>query len=103
MSSPHSARGPGDDSGDDIEASENTDASENTEPSLVGMVKSWWDRVEPWRRLMLGGAVILLVASAARARWGDGFPDQAVFAANFGGYILLALGFAQFFRDRRKP
>jgi len=103
MSSPHSARGPDDDSGDDIEASEDTDASEDTEPSLVGMVKSWWDRVEPWRRLMLGGAVILLVASAARARWGDGFPDQAVFAANFGGYILLALGFAQFFRDRRKP
>lgn len=102
MSSPHSARGPDDDSGDDIEASEDTDASKDAEPSLVGMVKSWWDRVEPWRRLMLGGAVILLVASAARARWGDGFPDQAVFAANFGGYILLALGFAQFFRDRRK-
>ncbi len=102
MSSPHSDRRPDDDPRDDIESPEATDAPEDKDPSLVGMVKSWWERVEPWRRLMLGGAVILLVASAARARWGDGFPDQAVFAANFGGYILLALGFAQFFRDRRK-
>ena len=32
----------------------------------------------------------------------DDFPDSAMFVANFGGYLLLALGFAQFFRDRRK-
>ena len=68
-------------------------------PSLI---RRWWSRVEPWRRMMLGGAVILLIASAGRARYGDSFPDAALFAANVGGYLLLALGFAQFFRDRRK-
>jgi hypothetical protein len=51
---------------------------------------------------MLGGAVILLIAAAGRAKFGDSFPDSALFAANVGGYLLLALGFAQFFRDRRK-
>ena len=69
------------------------------QPSFL---RRWWDRVEPWRRLMLGGAIILLVASIGRARMGDSFPDAALFAANVGGYLLLALGFAQFFRDRRK-
>jgi hypothetical protein len=68
-------------------------------PSLI---QRWWSRVEPWRRLMLGGAVILLIAAALRAKFGDSFPDSALFAANVGGYLLLALGFAQFFRDRRK-
>ena len=51
---------------------------------------------------MLGGAIILLVAAVLRARMGDSFPDSALFAANVGGYLLLVLGFAQFFRDRRK-
>ncbi len=51
---------------------------------------------------MLGGAVILLLASILRARMGESFPNSALFAANVGGYLLLALGFAQFFRDRRK-
>jgi hypothetical protein len=69
------------------------------QPSFI---KRWWSRVEPWRRLMLGGAVILLIAAVLRARIGDTFPDSALFAANVGGYLLLALGFAQFFRDRRK-
>jgi hypothetical protein len=69
------------------------------QPSFI---KRWWSRVEPWRRLMLGGAVILLIAAVLRARIGDSFPDSALFAANVGGYLLLALGFAQFFRDRRK-
>jgi hypothetical protein len=68
-------------------------------PSLI---RRWWSRVEPWRRMMLGGAVILLIAAAGRAKYGDSFPDSALFAANVGGYLLLALGFAQFFRDRRK-
>ena len=49
---------------------------------------------------MLGGGVILLLAAILRARLGDSFPDSALFAANVGGYLLLALGFAQFFRDR---
>jgi hypothetical protein len=79
-------------------SSEDTDVQAE-EPSFI---KRWWSRVEPWRRLMLGGAVILLIAAVLRARMGDSFPDSALFAANVGGYLLLALGFAQFFRDRRK-
>ncbi len=51
---------------------------------------------------MLGGAVILLLGAALSARFGNAFPDSALFAANVGGYLLLALGFAQFFRDRRR-
>jgi hypothetical protein len=79
-------------------ASEDADVQAE-QPSFI---KRWWSRVEPWRRLMLGGAVILLTAAVLRARIGDSFPDSALFAANVGGYLLLALGFAQFFRDRRK-
>jgi hypothetical protein len=79
-------------------ASEDADVQAE-QPSFI---KRWWSRVEPWRRLMLGGAVILLIAAVLRAWIGDSFPDSALFAANVGGYLLLALGFAQFFRDRRK-
>jgi hypothetical protein len=79
-------------------SSEDTGAQAE-QPSFI---RRWWSRVEPWRRLMLGGAVILLIAAVLRARMGDSFPDSALFAANVGGYLLLALGFAQFFRDRRK-
>ena len=75
-----------------------TGAREEEEPSFLQL---WWSRVEAWRRLMLGGAVILLLAAILRARLGDSFPNAALFAANVGGYLLLALGFAQFFRDRR--
>jgi hypothetical protein len=79
-------------------------SSEDTNVQAEGpsFIRRWWSRVEPWRRLMLGGAVILLIAAVLRARMGDSFPDSALFAANVGGYLLLALGFAQFFRDRRK-
>jgi hypothetical protein len=79
-------------------------SSEKTEAQAErpSFIKRWWSRVEPWRRMMLGGAVILLIAAVLRAQIGDSFPDQALFAANVGGYLLLALGFAQFFRDRRK-
>jgi hypothetical protein len=51
---------------------------------------------------MLGAATILLLASIARALFGESFPNSALLAANFGGYLLGILGFAQFFRDRRK-
>jgi hypothetical protein len=69
------------------------------EPSFI---KRWWSRVEPWRRLMLGGAIILLAISALGAVIGESLPDSASLVAYTGGYLLLALGFAQFFRDRRK-
>ena len=75
-----------------------TGAQEEREPSFL---QRWWNGVEAWRKLMLGGAVILLLAAILRARMGDSFPNSALFAANLGGYLLLALGFAQFFRDRR--
>jgi hypothetical protein len=99
MSSPPSDKRPDEEPRGDLESSEQSDASEGDEQSAL---KKWWDRVEPWRRLMLGGALILLAASVARAGLKGGFPDSATFVANFGGYLLLALGFAQFFRDRRK-
>ena len=100
MSSPPSDKRPGEEPGDDLESPERSDAPEiEGEPSLI---HAWWDRVEAWRRLMLGGALILLAASAMQAWLKDDFPDSAMFVANFGGYLLLALGFAQFFRDRRK-
>ena len=98
MSSPRFDKSDGEPRRDDSPGE--TDANAPAEqPSFL---RRWWDRVEPWRRLMLGGAIILLVASIGRARMGDSFPDAALFAANVGGYLLLALGFAQFFRDRRK-
>ena len=99
MSSPPSDRQPDEEPRDDLESPERGGASEVGDRSVF---KKWWDRVEPWRRLMLGGALILLSASLARAWLKGGFPDSATFVANFGGYLLLALGFAQFFRDRRK-
>jgi hypothetical protein len=62
----------------------------------------WWSRVEPWRRLMLGGAIILLAISVLGALMEESLPDSASLVAYAGGYLLLALGFAQFFRDRRR-
>jgi hypothetical protein len=81
---------------------QNSSEDTGVQAEQPSFIKRWWSRVEPWRRLMLGGAVILLIAAVLRARMGDSFPDSALFAANVGGYLLLALGFAQFFRDRRK-
>ena len=96
MSSPRFDKSDGEPTREDSPGETDAQAEQ---PSFL---KRWWGRVEPWRRLMLGGAIILLVASIGRARMGDSFPDAALFAANVGGYLLLALGFAQFFRDRRK-
>ena len=100
MSSPPSDKQPKEDLRAKRESPEYSGASNVDEkPSRIA---AWWDRVEPWRRLMLGGAIILLVASTAQASLKDDFPDSALFVANFGGGLLLVLGFAQFFRDRRK-
>ncbi|MGH2700174.1 MAG: hypothetical protein ACRDJ2_00190 [Actinomycetota bacterium] len=99
MSSPPSDKRPDEEPRDDLESSERGRPSEVGDRSAF---TKWWDRVEPWRRLMLGGALILLSASIARAGLKGGFPDSATFVANFGGYLLFALGFARFFRDRRK-
>lgn len=93
MSSQRSDRSPEEDPRDDSRASRG--------PEWWSIIERWWSRVEPWRRMMLGGALILLAASVLRAWLDDAFPDAALLVANFGGYLLLALGFAQFFRDRR--
>jgi hypothetical protein len=77
------------------------DSGESRAPMWWSFIQRWWSRVEAWRRLMLGGALILLSAAVLQAWLGEDFPDQGLFVANFGGYLLLALGFAQFFRDRR--
>jgi len=100
MSSPPSDKRPDEESGPSPESPDRSDASDVDE--VPARPTSWWDRVEPWRRLMLGGAIILLLAAAVHALLKDAFPDWAMFVANFGGYLLLALGFAQFFRTRRK-
>jgi hypothetical protein len=100
MSSPPSDKRPDEESGQNLESPDRSDASDVDE--VPTRAATWWARVEPWRRLMLGGAIILLLASAVRAALKDDFPDSAMFVANFGGYLLLALGFAQFFRNRRK-
>jgi hypothetical protein len=71
-----------------------------TEPP--SFLSRWWSRVEPWRRLMLGGGIILLAISILGVVMGESLPDLASLVAYSGGYLLLALGFAQFFRDRRK-
>jgi hypothetical protein len=68
------------------------------QPSFL---KRWWGRVEPWRRLMLGGGIILLVISILGVVMEESLPELASLVAYSGGYLLLALGFAQFFRDRR--
>jgi hypothetical protein len=94
MSSPRSDKPPEGDPG--------ADPGESRAPEWWSFVKGWWTRVEAWRRLMLGGALILLTAAILRAWLDEDFPDGGLFIANFGGYLLLALGFAQFFRDRRK-
>lgn len=100
MSSPPSDKRPDEEPRANLESPDRSDASNVDDKPARD--ESWWDRVEPWRRLMLGGAVVLLLASAAQALLKDDFPDAAMFVANFGGYLLLALGFAQFFRHRRK-
>lgn len=97
MSLPRSDKPPNEEPRADSQSTEQGGAPEDAERE-----ETWWDRVEPWRRLMLGGAILLLLASAVQAWLKDDLPDAALFAANFGGYLLLALGFAQFFRDRRK-
>ena len=81
---------------------DSTGEPDDPRAAVAAFFKRWWTRVESWRRLMLGGALILLVAAVLRARMGNSFPDSALFASNVGGYLLLALGFAQFFRDRRQ-
>jgi hypothetical protein len=93
MSSPLSDKPP--------EEGPHDDRGESHAPAWWSFVERWWSRVEPWRRLMLGGALILLTAAILQAWLEEDFPDQGLFVANFGGYLLLALGFAQFFRDRR--
>lgn len=67
-----------------------------------GPLEEWWSRVESWRRVMLAGAVLLLASAILRARFTEGFPGTALLVATFVGYLLLAVGFLQFFGDRRK-
>ncbi|MGH2735041.1 MAG: hypothetical protein ACRDKZ_05645 [Actinomycetota bacterium] len=59
-------------------------------------------RFETWRRLMLAGAVILLVASIGQAIMKSDFPDIALIIANTAGFLLLAGGFAQRMRTRNR-
>ena len=100
MSSPPSDKRPDEESGPSPESPDRSDASDVDK--VPARPTTWWDRVEPWRRLMLAGAIILVLASAVHAALKDDFPDSAMFVASFGGYVLLALGFAQFFRNRKK-
>jgi len=51
---------------------------------------------------MLGGGIILLAISVLGVVMEESLPELASLVAYSGGYLLLALGFAQFFRDRRK-
>lgn len=97
MSSPRS-----DKSFDGEPPREDSPGDSDAQAERPSVLRRWWDRVEPWRRLMLGGAIILLAISALGALMGESLPDSASFVAYSGGYLLLALGFAQFFRDRRK-
>jgi len=81
---------------------DSTGEPDDPRAAVAAFLKRWWSRVEPWRRLMLGGALILLGISALGVLMDESLPESASFVAYAGGYLLLALGFAQFFRDRRK-
>ena len=55
---------------------------------------------ERWRKMMLGGALVLLLVSILRAAGIiDGGPLYAI--GLVAGYLLLAFGFADSFRARR--
>lgn len=49
---------------------------------------------EPWRKVMLVGAVILLAQSLVNAFVEGGLPDWGRFILSFLGYGFLAAGFA---------
>lgn len=57
-------------------------------------------RFEPWRKLMLAGALVLLAMALLTAFVDDGPPDWLVVVGNGSGYALLAIGFARRMRDR---
>jgi hypothetical protein len=64
------------------------------------LIARWWAGFEPWRKLMLAGAVILLTGAIARAILKEDFPSAAVLIVNVAGYVLLAIGFAEAMRKR---
>ena len=59
--------------------------------------------MEPWRKVLLTGAVLLLATSVLAAVLDDGLPGPLVFALNFIGYGLLAVGFLKRLRARDRP
>lgn len=56
---------------------------------------------EPWRKIMLAGAGLLLLASIVRAVVEQDLPALVYFIVNFVGYGLLAVGFLKRMRARR--
>ena len=56
---------------------------------------------ETWRKIALVGAVLLLGNSLVRALIGDDMPDWLYMALNSAGYVILAVAFGTFFRQRR--
>jgi hypothetical protein len=56
---------------------------------------------ERWRKLMLGGAVVLLLTTILKAS--DVIGSGLVYGAGLGaGYMLLVFGFGDSFRHRRE-
>jgi hypothetical protein len=56
---------------------------------------------ERWRKLMLGGALVLLFTTILQAA--DVIETGILYAIGLGaGYMLLAFGFSDSFRSRRK-
>lgn len=49
---------------------------------------------EPWRKVMLAGAFVLLGAAVANAVLDGGLPRWASFVTTFIGYGFLAVGFS---------
>ncbi len=55
---------------------------------------------EPWRKVMLAGALVLLVTYVLRAVVDNDLPGFVLIAGNLVGYVLLAWGFGMASRAR---
>ena len=58
---------------------------------------------EPWRKVMLGGGLLLLALAVLNAFLRGGLPEWLLFVGNFIGGGILAVGFVLAMRARHEP
>ena len=71
---------------------------ENERAKVPGWRQPW----DPWRVLMMGGSVVLLVLALLRGGDPERLPQWFQFGAQVLGYALLGIGFFLAMKTRKK-